>query len=83
MTKFCNAYHNNEGKMDKAKPASKTLAEMKDGYNNFITAYAAAAAEQGKADEFFEGKNRVLHLKVFKNSKTTNSPVNLLGWFVS
>ena len=62
VTRFCNAYHNEEAKMDKAKPTSKTLADMKTAYNNFVTAYA----EQGNADEFFKGKNRVLHLQVFK-----------------
>ena len=74
VTKFCNAYHNEEGKIDKAKPTSKTLAEMKEGYNNFITAYAAAATEQGKADEFFKGKNRGLHLKVFKKLQDNQIP---------
>ena len=48
----------------------KSLAEMKTGYNNFITAYA----EQGKADEFFKGKNRVLHLKVFKKLQDNKFP---------
>ena len=65
VTKFCNAYHNEEAQIENAKPTSKTLAEMKTCYQNFITAYQDAATEPGKADEFFKGKNRVLHLKVF------------------
>ena len=74
VTKFCNAYHNEESKIDNAKPTSKTLAEMKEGYQNFITAYAEAATEPGKADEFFKGKNRVLHLKVFKKLQQNKFP---------
>ena len=61
VTRFRNAYHNEETKIDRAKPTSKTLADMKLAYNNFVTAYA----EQGNADKFFEGKNHIRHLKIF------------------
>ena len=59
VTHFCNAYHNEEAKMDKAKPTSKTLAEMKTAYNYLVTAYA----EQGNAAKFFKGKNWVFSPK--------------------
>ena len=49
VTGFSNAYHNKEAKIDRAKPSSKTLAEMKLAYNTLIRCYA----EKGNADEFF------------------------------
>ena len=61
VTRFSNAYHNDEAKMDRAKPSSKTIAEMKLAYNTFITCYK----EKGNADKFFKGKNRSVHLIFF------------------
>ena len=60
VTRFSNAYHNEEAKIDKAKPTSKTVVNMKLAYNNFVTAYG----EQGNADELFIGKTHILHLKI-------------------
>ena len=37
VTKFCNAYHNEEAQIENAKPTSKTLADMKECYQNFIS----------------------------------------------
>ena len=74
VTKFCNAYHNDEVQFNNAKPTSKTLAEMETCYQDFITAYQDAATEPGRADEFFKGKNRLLHLKIFKKLQDRSFP---------
>ena len=71
VTRFSNAYHNEEAKIDSAKPSSKTLVEMKLAYNTFITCYK----EKRNADEFFKGKNRSVHLKIFKKLQDNQFPV--------
>ena len=59
-TKFSNAYKNSEGKIKKARPKAPTLVAMKAAYNKFLTAYT----DQESVEEFFKGKNKVLHLKI-------------------
>ena len=58
--------------MDRANPSAKTVTAVKSAYHAFITCYK----EKGTTDEFFTGKNRLIHLKVFQKLKDNRIKYN-------